>query len=332
MKSVNRTNTVVTEFNWGLVLSEEDREYYTKWSDYIIQVISMYEVDDIFLATLDGDIKSKMELITACCNGVEKVVNGIRVSRQPSYYCYSLAEQLGWNKDNDTTIEFYKDIEESYHPNKIKEISEKFYEIVRLRSKFLAMHPDKIDAIIKIVSYFKGKRIIIFNDGTEMANKVATVLESIGVTAHPYHSSLESVPMMDQDGNLVKFKSGKRAGQVKMAGVGSRKKFACEGFNNGKIQVISFAKSLYSDVDLHDIDIVIFTSGSISKVRNMIFKAKPQGFTINKEATYIFNLHFEATIDSDRFKNRQLNNANRCIFVDDFDTFKTIFESRPQSE
>jgi len=327
-RQVRKTNTIVTEINVPIELNNEDREYYNKLTKAISDTISTYDMGDDFLQSLDGNIKTTFELIQACTTGTRVINNGVPEFTGKDYYLYSLAAQLGWNKDNDTSIEYYKDIDANYHPLVIEQKAITFYDILRSRNSFLAIYGKKLQELIKYVKYFKNKKVVIFNAGRESCDIAVRLIRDENIKVYPYYSALESIPMMDDEGNPVLYKTGRRKGEHKLAGTMTQKRQALREFRDGRCTTISFGSTLYKDVDVEDIDVIIFTSGAIPKIRNLVKYKKPKAFTINKSEVYIINLYVKSSVDEDKFMQRQYNNNNRMIYVDSFEQFKSLIESR----
>jgi len=330
-RKITKDEYKVVEVNIPIYLSESDRVYYNKCSSEITDILSLYSVSDEFIFNLDGALATKFELITACNAGVRKTINGIPVVREADYYLYAVAAELGWGKDNDTTLEVYKAIEEQFHPNIIANRAKIFYDLVRTRNKMLSLHPDKLTMAYDFVKYFEDKRVVVFNDDTIACGRFANLINedsNTDIRCNEYHTQLKSIPMLDDKGEFIRYKSGSRAGGIKMFGVVSRQRSTLAQFKSGECKVLSFGSNLYKSVDVDQIDVVIYIGCHVSKIKNLIYKAKPIKFGINKEQVYVINLYVADTLDQERFSKRQYSNNNKIIYCDSVKGFIDALEYR----
>lgn len=196
-------------------LSQDDKEEMQKCDIYIKECISIF-----------GDFST---IEKARVGNKELNVSAIQV-------CETVAKNNGWNEDIDTTIPFYKQIDDIFNPNNLKEKADTFYNIIRKRSLLCTDNEVKLEAIYNIIKNNPNKRFVIISKRGEFAAKITEYLndkfdyEICG----DYHDSIKERYINDDNGLPIVYKSGVNKGMPKLF-----KSQAISTYNLGKYKLDS---------------------------------------------------------------------------------------------
>ena len=230
----------VEEFRYGVDLSDDDRELYDKYTDYINTCISIF-----------GDLSN----IEKCKRGDS--VLGISAAD----FRNTIANENGWREDLDTSIAFMRQIDEIYNPNVLFERACNFYTITRQRRDLISDNDAKLEIIKDICLEHKDKRILIISKKGEYAAKITKYLKTnTDLQCGDYHDCLDDCIAIDDNTNLpIVVKSGVNKGKPKIIGSQAQSTLNEARFNAGTINVLSIKSA--SNIKLKiACDIVIFTS------------------------------------------------------------------------
>ena len=182
----------VEEHRYGVDLSDDDRELYNKYTDYITTSISIF-----------GDLSN----IEKCKKGDDKL--GISAAD----FRNTVAHENGWREDLDTNVPFMKQIDDIYNPNILFERACTFYTIAKQRRDLVCDNEAKLEIIRNICLDNKNKKILIISKRGEYAAKVTKYLnECLDLRCGDYHDCIEDAIATDEMGIPILVKSGSMLG------------------------------------------------------------------------------------------------------------------------
>lgn len=275
------------EYNIPVPLTNKEKIQYAKFSKYISETLELFKnkYKSVNQGTnlLDGDL----DLIYSCYLG--KKHKGRYIPGDA--FRELVAKLMGWDRNLDLSIPANRDRDIYWNPNNIYERCKEFKMFVSRRNEILINNENKLELLLYICKQ-NPVPTIIFNESTEFVNIIA---DKLGKQAIPYHSKIKSRPLFDEDGNIVKYKTGK----VKMFGATRLKNEAIEGIKSGKYLYLVTVKSLDEGLDLPMLEQVIITAGSANPLQQLQRSAR--GKSINGEdsnkLTKIFNLYIDDYFD-----------------------------------
>ena len=183
----------VEEHRIGIDISDEDRQSYDKYTEYINTTLS---------------ILGNLYNIEKCKKGD----NQLNISA--TEFRTNLAKENGWNEHLDTTIPFMKQIDDTYNPNIIYERACTFYNITKSRRDLISDNEAKFETIKNICLDNPNKRILIVSKRAEYAGKVSAYLRDYGIKCGDYHDCLEDKIAVDDMGIPITIKSGSILGSL----------------------------------------------------------------------------------------------------------------------
>ena len=182
----------VEEHRYGVDLSDDDRELYNKYTDYITTSISIF-----------GDLSN----IEKCKKGDNKL--GISAAN----FRNTVAHENGWREDLDTNVPFMKQIDDIYNPNILFERACTFYTIAKQRRDLVCDNEAKLEVIRNICLDNKDKKILIISKRGEYAAKVTKYLNKcLDLRCGDYHDCIEDAITTDEMGIPILVKSGSMLG------------------------------------------------------------------------------------------------------------------------
>jgi len=257
-----------------------DKTQYDKYSEFISEKMSNFNIPEDELINLDG-ITNSFELIQACSVG--------RNNTPPYYYRKYLAELLGWDKDLDTSIRYMKEIDDNFNPHSIGEVANIIMGSIRGRNDILKNSSDKRKAIINHIDNNIGKSIIVIASSVQMAEDIYEYYRLHNINVGLYHNYIKSRTLLDKyTGKPIVYKSGKQAGHPKLFGVTTIKKKTIEDYNNFNTNIIITYGKLDDKFTPNRVDTLIIANFNIS-YDNVFYNANfifPTNKTI--EVIYIY--------------------------------------------
>lgn len=270
------------EYNLVLELNDQDLAKYMKMTDQITRGVAKFGKGGFGVA--------------------QKCLSGGYSAKKGKFYkgflwALALAKGNGWFKGCSD------EVDDLWNPKKIIGYAKNLMQDVRKRKDFLYEHPDKINALLKIIKKFRGVPLISFSESINFADKVYQACKQEGIDdVAVYHSQIESRPLIDKNtGEYIKYKSGKKQGQPRMFGSTLLKRHALEGIKNGDITVLSTARALDVGFDAQNLRIAVTSSASSkSKQRTQRHgRARRVNSLDPTEKVLLINIVFEHTKDMD---------------------------------
>ena len=236
----------VEEYWYEVPLSDEDREQYDKYTEFINNTIGIF-----------GSLQN-----------IEYAKHGNpNLNISSSEFRHYLATQNGWNEELDMKIEYNKMIDDNYNPNVLFEKACTFYNISNERRNLLLNNKNKINEICDICLKNMDKKILILSKNGEFAAAITNYInETYGKDiCGDYHDCIEDMIAVDSYGDPILIKSGKDKGKpriVKSTAISTNNE---KRFNNGVINILSAKVSSNTKLAIN-VDIVIFTDGISSDI------------------------------------------------------------------
>lgn len=246
----------------------------------------------------------------------------------------NISKWMGFNRNlitDDESLSHYNII---WSPDNVSELAKTYIMTIKSRNDFLKCCSSKLVVALGIMDELKVPTMV-FSESTEMIDLLYEQRESVSVR---YHSQLKSTTMRDDNGDLILYKSGKRAGEPKQFGLITQKAVALEEIEQGKKQFLICGKSLTQSINLPMIGCVLILSGdtntstheqksSRTKTVNELDKDK-KALVIN---LFIEDIEVGNTIYSSRDKIKLLQrqrNVNNVIWLNNSDEIFDILRNK----
>lgn len=274
----------VEEYRYGVDMSDDNRELYNKYTDYINTCMSIF-----------GDLSN----IEKCKHG--DAVLGISATE----FRHSVAYENGWNENLDTNVPFMKQIDDVYNPNTLFERACTFYTITKQRRDLVCDNDAKLEIIKNICIENKGKKILIISKRGEYASKITKYLnENTDIKCGDYHDCIEDAIAVDDYGVPILIKSGANKGKPKVIGWQAQSSLNEGRFNSNIINVLSIKNA--SNVKLKiACDIVILTSPLCDNIINI--KKRFTDVVFSGIPTKTFKIYCSGTIENDKLTKEKDN-------------------------
>ena len=257
----------------GVNLSDDDRLLYDKCTTYINQCVSIFGDLNTIDKCKRGDIKNNIS--------AAEVRNTIAISN-------------GWSDTLDTSLEFYKQLDELYNPNNLYERACNFFAIAKQRRDLVTDNNAKLTEIAKICQEHKDKNILIVSKRGEYAAIVSNYLKGFDVHIGDYHDQIPNQIATDINGNIIITKTGKDKGKPKVIGHQAISTLNEQLFNNNTINVLSIKNSSNPKLKIA-IDIVIFTTPLCDNIFEL--RGRFTNITFNNVPTTIYYVYCNNTIE-----------------------------------
>lgn len=274
----------VEEHRYGVELSDDDRELYNKYTDYITTCISIF-----------GELSN----IEKCKKGDDKL--GISAAD----FRNTVAYENGWREDLDTNIPFMKQIDDIYNPNILFERACTFYTITKQRRDLVCDNDAKLEVIKNICLDNKDKKILIISKRGEYAAKITKYLnENSDIKCGDYHDCIEDAIAVDDMGIPILVKSGVNKGKPRVVGAQAQSSLNERRFNAGYINALSIKSA--SNIKLKiACDIVILTSSLCDNIIEV--KSRFTDIVFNSVPTKTFRVYCNSTIENDKLNKEKEN-------------------------
>lgn len=205
---------------------------------------------------------------------MDKARVGDRINNISSIeYCTELAYENGWNPTLDMSIEMNRDLDKLYNPKALQERAKIGYDVIRERNQMLSDNTSKLIEIWNIVKENLHKKILIISKRSEFANAITNYInekQGYSICAN-FHNKMDSVPAMDDNFNIILYKTGIKKGQPKMLGVDAQKTLNKRLFLNNKINILS-CNSAVDKTLTGNVDIVIITSPQCESIKSYFYR------------------------------------------------------------
>ena len=213
--------------------------------------------------------------------------------------CNRIAKDNGWDLNLDMSIELNREIDKYYNPLAINDRASKTFELIRLRSNLLSDNNIKLKEINDIVEENKDKKILIINKRGEFASDVTNYLNTLNDKdiCGNYHDKVENVIAIDDNGNIIYYKSGAKKGQQKIISHQAQSSANERLFIEGCTNVLSIKQSSNTKLGIA-CNLVILTSpllGDIADIKRRFCNVR---FTYNP--TIIYKVYCKSTIEQDK--------------------------------
>lgn len=274
----------VEEHRYGVELSDDDKDAYNKYTDYINTSVSIF-----------GDLSN-----------IEKCKKGdTTLNISAADFRNTLAHENGWNEHLDTNIPFMKQIDDIYNPNVLFERACTFYTITKQRRDLVCDNNAKLEVIRKICSKNSDKRILIISKRGEFAAKVTKYLNGDNnIICGDYHDCIDDAIAVDDNGVPIIVKSGLNKGKPRVIGYQAQSSLNERRFNAGIIKVLSIKSASNPKLKIA-CDMVIFTSSLCDGIIDV--KSRFTNITFNGVPTKIYRIYCNGTIENNKLNNEKEN-------------------------
>ena len=256
-------------------------------------------------------------------------VGNVALNISAAQICDQIARENGWNEHLDMSDQMSFQIDELYNPGNLKERASETYNKIRLRGQLVSDYKGKLDAILELVQKNRGKKILIISKRGQFASKVTNYInEMVGdIICGDYHDCVEPVIARDDKGNVLRFKSGARKGEIRYMGDKAQRTLNEKLFNQNKLSILSTSnapdKSLYALFD-----IVIITSTLCEPIETFLYRLSNVYF--NNKIT-LYTIYVKNSIEELRLNNKPVsethtivNNCENEIRTDNYSDFVIV--------
>lgn len=285
----DRIYSPVEETRCRVFLSDEDKELYKKYTEFINTSIAVF-----------GDLSN-----------IEKCKMGdVRLNISSSEFRYNLARENGWSENLDTNIDFQKQIDEIYNPNILYERACMFYTISKKRRDLLTDNKAKLEEILNICNDNADKRILIVSKRGEFAREITKYLCQNGVACGDYHDCIEDMVAVDDEGNTLLVKSGVNKGKPRIVGSQFISTNNLRRFNQQYINVLSIKNSSNNKLKT-TVDLIIITSPLCDSVIDIKQRFTEVDFT--GQFTKLYKIYVCNTIEYDKLNKEPKSSLFKVI-------------------
>lgn len=240
--------TPVEEYRHKTYLSEEDRELYNKYDNYIKDSISIF-----------GD----MDTIQKCR------VGNAELGMSAMDCCYEIAKRNGWDYTIDKTLDYNQKLDEVFNPIALRDRINNIFVITNNRKKLITDNKCKLETIKDIVENNMDKRILIISARGEFAYTIQKYLEDNNIkTVGGYHDELPDSYMQDINGQVITYKSGEHKGEPKLFKSQALSTNYENLYNQNYINILSIKAASSNKLSIN-VDIVILTTTLIDTFFNI---------------------------------------------------------------
>ena len=187
--------------------------------------------------------------------------------------CDRIARENGWSENLDMSVDINRELDILYNPNSLRERAATTYNIIRERNQLISDYNGKLNAILEIIKEHENEKVLIINKRAEFATTVAEYLNmhSDKQIAAAIHDKLESINMVDANGNNILYKNGANKGKPRVLGAQAQCTKNVELFNNDTINVLSASSSPNKNLNI-EVDVIIITSPMCSTLEEYLYR------------------------------------------------------------
>lgn len=287
------------EYNLGIELSKAEKAEYNSYQDAISKHLPKFGEQGIRAAFL--------------CHRGGKGRKG--VFQKPNQWARQYAIHMGWRPDMPKS----HDIARLWNPSIIRGYARQVVENLKNINDFLYNNTSKYNAAIEILRKFHDKKMMTFGQSTKFADNLAEQFnkEELG-HAVSYHTQLKSKPLKNEHGEYIRYKTGKRKGEVKKFGLTTLKKMILTAFTTGKANVLCTASAMDENFDCPDIELGLITARTSNPNKQLqrggrikrILPKDPNAIML------IINLYCKGTKDYDWLRISQSKNEHYVKWVE----------------
>lgn len=295
-------------FNWGLELTEEDREEYQKWHDIFNNSFGKFErFFELAMACAKGkNVPSKLRVSVFKENKEnpslsETVMEDIWKTSQEWQFWY--AQKQDWDGEKNSF----------WSPSSIATYAQQFLKSMRNRKTFIYRAEIKFISVVELFKKFNVKTMI-FSEDTKFADRIT---EALGDACQSYHTNITSqyirVETISKKG-IISYKD-KKIGKDKV------KEMILEDFKKPDgIMAISSIRSLKEGFDYAGVRLVIMASYNSSKREDTQTKGRGtrKDYANLDKTTIIVNLFIKDSQEEKWLKEKQRGTSD-IIWVDSID-------------
>lgn len=243
---------------------------------------------------------------------MNKIRTGDKISGMSSMQlCNQIAIENGWNDHLDMTSPFNRQIDECFNPAKLQDRVSFTYDYIKKREILITSYPSKLDVVCSIIETNKDKKILIIN---KHANFASVVTEHINqhfkqVICGNYHDKLDPIPAINEFGQPVIYKTGRKAGERKFIGAQAQKTLNNTLFSKDGLNILS-ANNAPDKSLCGKVDIIIFTSSKCDDVSSYLYRFYN---VIYGDKLKVFTLFCPNTIEESALENKVLTNSHLIV-------------------
>lgn len=276
--------------------SDQNKETYNKYTDYITQVLQVF-----------GDF-----------NTIAYARKGSPDGRSAEQVLHDLATYNGWSSEMDMNNPFNAKIDACYNPIILGEKARSCYEIMRKRGILVADNNNKLQVIGDILEKEwtdnPNKKFMIISKRGEFASTITNYLnERFGYVCGDYHDKIEPKALVDANGVPVIYKSGANKGKPIIAKSQRICSLNLAAFERGDIKVLSVKNSSNTAI-CASVGGWILTSPLWETITELRYRFNHIDIDANKLKVY--KLYIGGTIE-EKALNKEKLSINHVVISDD---------------
>lgn len=245
-----------TVYNLGLRFNEEDANNYNRYHSTANNNFAYFQRDFDFAMLMSKSDKAYISRTNPETGLTErKSIASIREE---------WARMQGWNGE-----QYNESLGDSstnyYHPVTVKLKALQWLKSMQKRKQMIYTASVKIDTIKSIIERFPEKKVIIFSENSEFADKVA---EALGEQCKSYHTKLKTEIREERIEKVLKSGKIKVEYKTKKYGKDRLRKEIIQDFKEGRFKILSVVRAVDEGFDDEDVDMVCMASYNSSKRQN----------------------------------------------------------------
>ena len=287
-----RTSTPIEETLIDVSIPEDTDDYklLEYYNDYIATSLNIF---------------GSFEIMQQCRLG------NLALNISAAQICDSIARENGWNEHLNMNDSMSRQIDELFNPGNLKERASETYNKIRLRMQLLTDYKGKLDVILKLTQEHKDKNILIFSKRAEFAKKITNYLNEMSgdIVCGDYHDQLDPIVGRDDDGNVIRYKTGKKKGEIRYFGDRSQRFYNQKLINEGKIHVLSANNAPDKDLCCK-VDVVIITSPICESIESFIYRLSNIYFD---DKIILYTIFVKNSIEEQKLQNKPVSETHVIV-------------------
>lgn len=285
-----------TVYNLGLEFNEEDQEEYKKYHDIANNNFAYFHRDFDLAMMMARSGRAVVTTYDERRIAHRKTVEELR---------HEWAKSQGW--DGQPFVENATDTATNYyHPKTVMLKALQWLKGVRGRKTLIYKASAKLNVIEELIWKFPDKKVIIFSEDADFADKVK---ERLGDECRSYHTKLATEVRKIRTEKILKSGEVKVTYTEKKFGLTRLRKEIIEDFKNNKFKILSVVRALDEGFDDEDVDMIIMASYNSSKRQNVQRTGRGIRAKEGKHAIVI-NLYMKNSQEENWLKSKQQSTSN----------------------
>lgn len=251
------------------------------------------------------NIFGSLDVMKQCTLGNDKL------NISAAQMCDTIARENGWNEHLDMSSSLNIQLDDLYNPGNLRDRAKLTYETIRNRSILLSDCKQKLQEIFNIVNDNENNILIISKRGEFAAEITAYLNAACGKDiCGDYHDKVNPIPAVDDDGNLLYYKSGVNKGKLRTMGSQAQKTYNEKRYNSGKLKVLS-ASNMPDKELCCNVSTIIITSPMCATIEEYIYRLNNVSYPDGKIKLY--SLYVKNSMELSRLQNKPISETHTIV-------------------